>query len=212
LKTDLKGVSYNNSFIVFGLPIMTQTCDEIDKLLSSLQYPIGFIQFHLLNNVNQFLCMNYESYKKPDTKEKIVEKSTEKKALIRKEQVFIVKPDIQDDIYHLYAVSSESTEEKCGTAHIADYETSVMMNKIFRIIKENVNLDALEESDDEEEFENEQVDKFVKLNMSQKMVCHYNYKFKRWVPLKIATNNTIPISVNDLKNLQKMYENNKRRY
>jgi hypothetical protein len=33
LKTDLKGVSYNNSFIVFGLPIMTQTCDEIDKIL-----------------------------------------------------------------------------------------------------------------------------------------------------------------------------------
>jgi superfamily II DNA/RNA helicase len=37
-------------------------------------------------------------------------------------------------------------------AFIPDYSTSVMMNKLFRNIKENQNLDALEESDDEEEF------------------------------------------------------------
>ena len=129
-----------------------------------------------------------------------------------KEQVFIVRPDIQDDIYHLYAQDSNGKEEKCGTAHIADYETSVMMNKIFRIIKENTNLDALEESDDEEEFENENIDKFVKLDKSQKMVCQYNYKFKRWVPLRNASENVLPISVNELNNLIKFYEQNKRKY
>jgi hypothetical protein len=60
-----------------------------------------------------------------------------------------------------------------------------MMNKIFRIIKENDNLDALEESDDEEEFENDKVDKFVKLDTCHKMVCQYNYKFKKWVPIRL---------------------------
>ena len=35
------------------------------------------------------------------------------------------------------------------------------MNSLFRTIKENENLDSLEESDDEEEFENSNVDKFV---------------------------------------------------
>ena len=35
------------------------------------------------------------------------------------------------------------------------------MNTLFRNIKENQNLDALEESDDEEEFENISLDKFV---------------------------------------------------
>ena len=35
------------------------------------------------------------------------------------------------------------------------------MNNIFRNIKENTNLDALEESDDEEEFENISLDKYV---------------------------------------------------
>ena len=86
-----------------------------------------------------------------------------------------------------------------------------MMNKLFRIIKENENLDALEESDDEEEFENENADKFVKLDTSKKMVCQYNYKFKRWVPLKVAPENAVIISINELNNLMKIYEQNKRR-
>ena len=40
------------------------------------------------------------------------------------------------------------------------------MNKIFRNIKENDKLDALEESDDEDEFENDKSDKFVYLDKS----------------------------------------------
>jgi hypothetical protein len=86
------------------------------------------------------------------------------------------------------------------------------MNKLFRIIKENDNLDALEESDDEEEFENENADKFVKLDTSKKMVCQYNYKFKRWMPLRIAPDNACAISLDEFKNLNKIYEQNKRRY
>jgi hypothetical protein len=59
------------------------------------------------------------------------------------------------------------------------------MNKLFRIIKENNDLDALEESDDEEEFENPNIDKFVNLEKSYKMICNLNKKFKKWVPIKI---------------------------
>jgi hypothetical protein len=60
------------------------------------------------------------------------------------------------------------------------------MNKLFRNIKENDNLDALEESDDEEEFENELTNKFVYLDKSYKMICQYNNKFKKWLPIKIS--------------------------
>ena len=59
--------------------------------------------------------------------------------------------------------------EYFDTAFIPDYKTSVFMNKLFRIIKENDNLDKLEESDDEEEFENTKTDKFVYLNKSFKI-------------------------------------------
>ena len=60
------------------------------------------------------------------------------------------------------------------------------MNNLFRNIKENDNLDAIEESDDETEFEDDRDDKFVYLNRSCKMNCRYNYKFKKWYPVSLA--------------------------
>ena len=60
------------------------------------------------------------------------------------------------------------------------------MNNLFRIIKENKDLDALEESDEENEFEDSNIDKFVYLDRSYKMLCNFNNKFKKWVPNKIV--------------------------
>ena len=51
------------------------------------------------------------------------------------------------------------------------------MNSLFRIIKENKNLDALEESDDEDEFENINEDKFVFLN--KKYMCCFQFSIKQ---------------------------------
>ena len=74
-------------------------------------------------------------------------------------------------------------EEQHGIAHIPNYSTSVMMNKLFRNIKENANLDALEESDDEEEFENTQINKFVDLDKTLSMECVFIKRFQKWQPL-----------------------------
>ena len=108
-------------------------------------------------------------------------------------RIFYIKPDLQNDIYYLYDVKSytlssliDSSIISKNIAHIPDYKTSVLMNKIFRNIKENRNLDALEESDDEEEFENIQIDKFVDLNKIYKMRCNFNYKFQAWVPVQLV--------------------------
>ena len=129
-----------------------------------------------------------------------------------RESVFLVKADIQNDIYNLYSLAPDQTEEQHSTAHIPDFNTSVMMNKLFRNIKENQNLDALEESDDEEEFENERADKFVYLDRSLKMVCQFNHKFKKWSPIKIADKNSRVIASSEAKNVYKPYDQNKRRY
>ena len=99
--------------------------------------------------------------------------------------VFKVTADIQSDIYNLF-ISKDGKEEFYDYAFIPDYETSVLMNKLFRNIKENDNLDALEESDDEDEFENGCTDKYVYLDRHYKMTCKYNYKFKRWMPVLVA--------------------------
>ena len=107
-----------------------------------------------------------------------------------KYKIFIVSADIQNDVYHLTdptggpdSKQQLETDDKL-VASIPDYKTSVMMNSLFRKIKENKSLDALEESDDEDEFENTNIDKFVDLSKKIKMKCVFNHKFKKWTPIE----------------------------
>jgi hypothetical protein len=107
----------------------------------------------------------------------------------KKYKIFIVSADIQNDIYHLVDQDNDLsnydyTISNKLIASIPDYKTSVMMNALFRNIKENKSLDALEESDDEDEFENTNIDKFVDLTKKIKMKCVFNYKFKKWTPVE----------------------------
>ena len=68
-------------------------------------------------------------------------------------RLFLVKATICDDIYILYTKHKNELQQHASPI-ISDYKTSIFMNKLFRNIKENDDLDKLEESDDEEEFEN----------------------------------------------------------
>ena len=113
--------------------------------------------------------------------------------------VFKVTADIEPDIYNLF-IYKNGVEEYYDVALISDYKTSVMMNKLFRNIKENDNLDAIEESDDEADFENKKDDKYVYLDRSFKINCEYNYKFKRWCPISLANKTDRIISSTQLPN------------
>ena len=101
---------------------------------------------------------------------------------------FIVRPNIQNDIYELFVRSSRGSELVFHNfAHIPSYNTSVMMNRLFRNIAENERLDALEESEDETEFENTEPDKYVSLHNEVVMVCRFHKRFCRWVPFQVVT-------------------------
>jgi hypothetical protein len=104
----------------------------------------------------------------------------------RASTIFEVKADLQNDIYHIYAFGKGSERVYCGIAYIPSVKTSFMMNSLFRNIKENRNLDSLEESDDEDDFQNTRVDKYVDLKKTVCMECTFHPKFKRWVPLKMV--------------------------
>ena len=119
--------------------------------------------------------------------------------------IFKVKPDIQNDLYYLFC-SKDGEYIEYDYACIPDYKTSVFMNGLFRNIKENINLDALEESDDEEEFENENANKFVNLDKSYNMVCSHNRKFNKWVPIKIAHDKNKVVNYKDLTNLKQNHK------
>lgn len=103
--------------------------------------------------------------------------------------LFEVKADLQNDIYHLYAYGQSSQKVYYGLANIPNYKTSVFMNGLFRNIKENRNLDSLEESDDEEDFQDMRIDKFVNLEKTMTLECAFNNKFKRWIPVRVIPAN-----------------------
>jgi hypothetical protein len=207
LKNDIKQISYNSHFVVFGLPIISNTYEDLDKKITDIKYKINSIYYINPNKKNSFLVLPFNEYNKncqeqtteldcktvleyvPDINTKKSNKFSESSKIIGTyhkmdsqkfiTKIFLCKPDIQNDIYHLYSLNNEYV----GLACIPDYKTSKMMNTLFRIIKENNDLDKLEESDDEDEFENPNIDKFVFLNKSYKMECEYNKKFKKWVPI-----------------------------
>ena len=144
----IKQVTYLKHTINFGLPIIAKNQYDLKKQLSDIPYNLYCIQHRLLYNnkpfLNEFIKIDQTIYK-----------------------IFLVIPTITNDIYELYYKNGEKLE-KYKIACIPDYKTSVMMNSIFRTIKENENLDLLEESDDEEEFENINLDKFVDLEKEVK--------------------------------------------
>ena len=62
LKYDLKQVSYNNSFVIFGLPIICRTNDELENKLQNVKYKINSIQYRLYNRINSYLFITYDNY------------------------------------------------------------------------------------------------------------------------------------------------------
>lgn len=190
LQKELSPIALTNKYTIFGLPIMNTNFNLLLNEISLLPYKISTIQYRFLNSKKVLFIKYY----KPKTTQKMDSSSPSVKC---DKAVFRVSPQIQTDIYNLF-VYKDGQEEFYDIAFIPDFVTSVLMNKLFRNIKENTNLDALEESDDETEFENDKEDKYVFLDRSFKMNCQYNYKFKKWVPLSLAAKDSRIITTNKL--------------
>lgn len=108
------------------------------------------------------------------------------KPQFRQTAVFQVVADVQFDIYHAYALGANRAPIYCGPLGMPTYKTSVFMNSIFRKIRENRNLDYIEESDDEDDFENTDETKYVDLEKVANIECAFHSKFRKWVPLRVV--------------------------
>ena len=180
-KDDIKQVAYNTNFVVFGMPVINTNYLNMIKEVQSLPYKIKYFQYRFFNSVANAPIIMTSYFWKESSNNKIVIRP----AIIQKNAVFKVTPDIQNDIYHLHLESQIYYD----VSYIPNYETSSMMNSLFRNIKENGNLDLLEESDDDDEFENANPYKHVYLDRVYNMNCVYNYRFKKWVPVNTVPNN-----------------------
>lgn len=112
--------------------------------------------------------------------------------------IFQVRADIQFDIYHLYAFGKDNTPVYYNIAYVPNYKSSVFMNSLFRNIKENRNLDYIEESDDEDDFENTDDDKYVDLTKTLYMECIFHSKFKKWTPVRVMKTPCKVVHINQL--------------
>jgi hypothetical protein len=186
--------------VVFTLPCMwtlTSESDKSDILPSHIHSCIGYnthhIQYRDIHNISPYLDVF------PNTKPiaPVIIPAEIKRAMperpvfmnFSKPQysyptVFQVCADIQFDIYHLYAFGKNKSAVYYNVAYIPNIKTSYMMNSLFRNIRENKNLDYIEESEDEDEFEDMREDKYVDLNKSINMECIFHTKFKKWIPIR----------------------------
>ena len=161
----IKQVAYTTSFLIIGLPVMKSDFQSALNATNNLPYSTYGIQM-------------YHLHSKTKTSEGIyiIKQATSHEAY------FMVKATLNNDIYNLYC---NDHPHVYGIAMIPSYKSSVMMNSLFRTIKENANLDLLEESDDEEEFQNNNENKFVDLTKSYMMKCVYLKRFRKWQPIEV---------------------------
>lgn len=216
----LRQVAYTQSnSIIFGLPVLctaVAVAASDDAFLRSLPYPVYSILYRSNTSTRVYSQNLFASIAAPATispapapvrvaapvasvasvvsvvpvaKEYI---KPDDDMLTNIQAVFIVRPNVQNDIYELFVKTGgpgrgvASREVFHNFAHVPNYKTSVMMNRLFRNIRENERLDAMEESETEEEFENIELDKYVSLHKEYKFVCKLNKKFCRWVPISVV--------------------------
>ena len=172
--------SYFNE-LIFGLPNMTKDKKCIEQLIKETPYSLYAIQHrNLYKNTNIVFNESIDVYNIYCN--------------------FIVKADIFPDTYMLSCMSKNKIKEH-ALAYISSYKQSCELNKVFRYIKENDNLDALEESDDEEEFENIATDKYLNIGKNFIYRCVYNRKFRLWSP--IAKVNDAISNITEVRTIEK---------
>ena len=191
--------------IILALPYMRVTNDaDLDSLpfYESMTKPAKYVTHHIQFRSSSTVApyLNH-IYKKPQL---VVEPSTmvlvprtdmnPRLPAYSKNAVFRVVADIRDDVYHMFAYSG-SNSVYVNVAYIGTREQSKYMNSLFRKIKENINIDYGEESDDEETFQDMRVDKYVDLAREHMVECAFNRKFRMWEPIrKVETKHYIHIA------------------
>ena len=182
-----KPVSFSKDFLIMSMPLFSTSYKELELFIEHSIYDVDYIQSRRLDS-QKFLNFNINQINRNERTSLPV-------------ATFLVTPCIQTDIYNLFCYSNG--KEFYGTANIPDFKTSKLMNSLFRNIRENARLDAIEESDEEDEFENINEDKYVYTDRDRIMKCVYSFRFKRWTPIETLDSSSKLTTRKDLKLLEK---------
>jgi hypothetical protein len=192
-------ITNTREIITIMMPVCWRVTNRIDDTVPpdiklTIPYNIHHIQYRVLNDIMPFVNVSINRRPIVEKKKNIVTPVKSISVLridysrIRNgmRATFAIKADLQCDIYRLYASDNNNKRIYYNTAYIPNYITSVYMNSHFRTVKENRNIDFIEESDDEDDFQNTDIDKNVDLEKEIIFECEYKHKFKRWIPRKLV--------------------------
>ena len=189
-QSEVEQVAYvPSTTLVMGMPVMTSTYEDAEAQLNALPYKtygIGIPNIRHIKHNHQQHQNNYQQM--PITPKPLTTNPTQynkPNQYNTQNKQFKVKAELGADKYMLYTDDNKIFEQ----ALVSSYKSSVLLNSLFRNIKENTNLDLLEESDDEDEFENTELDRFVDLEKTIVMECVYSKRFKKWEPVKVVSKN-----------------------
>ena len=182
-----------------------------DAMILKTAYQTHHVQFRSSTHVVPYLNHNY---KKGAAKtavpvgtnvgtivDLVPRKDIDYSAAARKrEAVFLVSADTDDDIYHLFCYDNRSADNYTymDLAYIGTRKESKYMNSQFRNIRENGNVDLGEESEDEELFQNVNPDKYVDLSKKVKMNCVFQNRWRRWTPVSVVSDKARVTNINEL--------------
>jgi hypothetical protein len=159
-KQELKQELLEKNGVIISSPFMMNMGTELESYIHNIKYSIYSIESRFYHN-NRRTTMHWKNHSKHSE--------------------FTVIASVICDVYNLYTTDQAGELIFYDVALIPNYNTSILMNKLFRKIRENDNIDIIQESDSEDEFEND--NKNILHDVKIKMDCVFNNKFKKWVPL-----------------------------
>jgi hypothetical protein len=188
-----------------------------DSMILKTAYQTHHVQFRSSNHIVPYLNHNYKKGAAKNTiplvrslgplgpletnVDLVPRKDIDYSAAARKrEAVFLVSADTDDDIYHLFCYDNRSADNYTymDLAYIGTRKESKYMNSQFRNIRENGNVDLGEESEDEELFQNVNPDKYVDLSKKVKMNCVFQNRWRRWTPVSVVSDKARVTNINEL--------------
>ena len=153
---DIKNTLMLKHSINIFIPLLNVSNKQLNTEIAALPYKIYCIHGKYFNNKKTYkfnVDKNTKIYKK-----------------------YWVCANTTNDIYELYCDKDKT--DFIDYAYVPNYKCSKFLNNIFRNIIENENLDAIEESDDDNDGENYIMHGIIKL-----MKCEFDTVFKKWIPI-----------------------------
>lgn len=156
----LNPTHYNEQCITFGQPVLAASYKELSTKIRDLPYDVGSILYR------------HKDWGPGKIRPFTVQRKDDGRTT---ECTFAVTPHIAQDVYELRSGDGKVTRWAC----VQSLGESITLNKAFRKIRENSDVDLGEISPDEDEFEDIDPAKYVKRSTIL-MTGRYDSKFRKW--------------------------------